>query len=455
MKINNLGVLKKTEIELSQVLIFTGENNSGKTYTSYLLYGLFSAIKEFEKQSLLLKQEIGQLFHSDSRKVIIKKEELKTRLYKLIKNFFQKNIKDIAVQNFKISEEEFSNLIVEVSNADLDFFIGEFYSNSINTKISIDDIEINIFSDSSNIEISINSTETKFSDFLESILIKTITDKLVVIPSTFYFPAERNGINVFKNELNENRLKTFDNLTQLIQYSSLKNKKEKEKMRHQLFQQNMELLFEDSGEKLYPKPISDYITFLNSIKPTIRDKNSIAEFIRNDILSGKFEIDEKTNQVYFRQKYGKTSYKRKVIPFHVLSSSIKSLFGLDYYLDNVGRKGDVLIIDEPELSLHPENQIRLANALADIAKSGIKIILSTHSDILVRTLSNIVLENKIKNNEGISTKNVNLYNFGNGNVKEYKDITDLQYFDNFDSTIFKLQNHYNDLLDEYYSTIKN
>lgn len=455
MKINNLGVLKKTEIKLSQVLIFTGENNSGKTYTSYLLYGLFSAIKEFEKQSLLLKQEIGQLFHSDSRKVIIKKEELKTRLYKLIKNFFQKNIKDIAVQNFKISEEEFSNLIVEVSNADLDFFIGEFYSNSINTKISIDDIEINIFSDSSNIEISINSTETKFSDFLESILIKTITDKLVVIPSTFYFPAERNGINVFKNELNENRLKTFDNLTQLIQYSSLKNKKEKEKMRHQLFQQNMELLFEDSGEKLYPKPISDYITFLNSIKPTIRDKNSIAEFIRNDILSGKFEIDEKTNQVYFRQKYGKTNYKRKVIPFHVLSSSIKSLFGLDYYLDNVGRKGDVLIIDEPELSLHPENQIRLANALADIAKSGIKIILSTHSDILVRTLSNIVLENKIKNNEGISTKNVNLYNFGNGNVKEYKDITDLQYFDNFDSTIFKLQNHYNDLLDEYYSTIKN
>lgn len=451
MKINDLGVLKEINLELKSLLIFTGENNSGKTYTSYLLYGLFSALRDFEKRKLLLPDEINQLFYSDSKKIVISKIDLKERYYRLVKEFVQKNIKDIAVQNFKINEDMFSELGVGLSNSDIDFFLGRNIFYERNRILSHNGISITISSKEDCIEIFVDSTEIQLNEVLEAILVISITEKLIKVPSTFYFPAERNGINVFKNELNENRLKEFDNLTQLIQYSSLKNRKEKEKMKRQLFQRNMELLFEDRKENLYPKPISDYINFLNSIKTKFETKNEVAEFIRNEILAGKFEIDEKTNQVFFRQKHGKRSYKRKVIPFHVLSSSIKSLYGLDYYLDNIGKEGDILIIDEPELSLHPENQIKLAKVFESIIKSGIKIILSTHSDLLVRALSNIVLENKINSEQGVSASDVNLYNFYSGKVQEYSDITDLQYFDNFDTTVYKLQERYNVLLEEYYS----
>jgi hypothetical protein len=79
--------------------------------------------------------------------------------------------------------------------------------------------------------------------------------------------------------------------------------------------------------------------------------NFIADYIRNEILKGKFEIDESDNSVTFRHKYGRSKYRKDSFPFHIVSSSIKSLYGLDYYIDFVGNPGDILIIDEPELSL--------------------------------------------------------------------------------------------------------
>jgi len=44
MKINikNLGIIKNAEIDLSKdLIVFTGYNNTGKTYLNYLLYGLY------------------------------------------------------------------------------------------------------------------------------------------------------------------------------------------------------------------------------------------------------------------------------------------------------------------------------------------------------------------------------------------------------------------------------
>ena len=42
MKIKKLGVINNIEFKLNELTVFTGNNNSGKTYTSYL-------IKELEK----------------------------------------------------------------------------------------------------------------------------------------------------------------------------------------------------------------------------------------------------------------------------------------------------------------------------------------------------------------------------------------------------------------------
>ena len=57
-------------------------------------------------------------------------------------------------------------------------------------------------------------------------------------------------------------------------------------------------------------------------------------------------------------------------------------------------KGDLLIIDEPELNLHPENQRRVARLLARLVNLGIKIFITTHSDYIIKELNTLIMLNQ-------------------------------------------------------------
>ena len=77
------------------------------------------------------------------------------------------------------------------------------------------------------------------------------------------------------------------------------------------------------------------------------------------------------------------------------SSSVRSLVDLFIYLKHVAKKGDLLMIDEPELNLHPDNQRKLMQLFAQLNNVGIKIYVTTHSDYFVKELNNIILMQSI------------------------------------------------------------
>src|SRR5262249_53765555 len=84
------------------------------------------------------------------------------------------------------------------------------------------------------------------------------------------------------------------------------------------------------------------------------------------------------------------------LDMNVSSSSVKALAGLSLYLRRLAQNGDFLIIDEPELNLHPHNQRQVARLLARLARSGIKVLISTHSDYVVRELNNLSMLSRDK-----------------------------------------------------------
>jgi recombinational DNA repair ATPase RecF len=58
-EVKNLGNLKEARIDLSKKLIvFTGQNNTGKTYLSYAIYGLLSQTSPNKFTNDLLKYTI-------------------------------------------------------------------------------------------------------------------------------------------------------------------------------------------------------------------------------------------------------------------------------------------------------------------------------------------------------------------------------------------------------------
>ena len=54
------------------------------------------------------------------------------------------------------------------------------------------------------------------------------------------------------------------------------------------------------------------------------------------------------------------------------------------------------MVDEPELSLHPENQRRIARLFARLANLGVKVFITTHSDYIVKELNTLIMLNHDK-----------------------------------------------------------
>lgn len=72
-------------------------------------------------------------------------------------------------------------------------------------------------------------------------------------------------------------------------------------------------------------------------------------------------------------------------------------------------EGSLLIIEQPELHLHPLAQTRLANVISEAAKQGKRFIIETHSEHFIRGLQLAISENRIDKSLGISKDNINFY----------------------------------------------
>ena len=62
----------------------------------------------------------------------------------------------------------------------------------------------------------------------------------------------------------------------------------------------------------------------------------------------------------------------------------------------------MLIIDEPEIGLHPDNQILLIRILAKMINKGLRLLISTHSDYIIRELNNLIMLSTANSNAKIS-----------------------------------------------------
>ena len=111
----------------------------------------------------------------------------------------------------------------------------------------------------------------------------------------------------------------------------------------------------------------------------------MAAWLQKEVLRVKYKVD----------RYGDISIaplrSKTELGLHLGSSTAKTFFGLWSYLNHLAQPGDCLMIDEPELNLHPLNQRNIARLLAELVNRGIRVVVSTHSDYMVREWGNLVM----------------------------------------------------------------
>ncbi len=74
----------------------------------------------------------------------------------------------------------------------------------------------------------------------------------------------------------------------------------------------------------------------------------------------------------------------------------------------VAEPGQLVYIEQPEIHLHPRAQAALADILADAANRGVKVVIETHSELLILAIQSLVAEEKL------STDKVKLHWFTRG-----------------------------------------
>ena len=114
----------------------------------------------------------------------------------------------------------------------------------------------------------------------------------------------------------------------------------------------------------------------------------VAKSIEDRILSGAIQTNRSDADYpsFFFQPRG----WKELLPLMNSSSMVSEIAPIVLYLRQVVAIGNVLIIEEPESHLHPAMQVELVRQLAAVVKSGVRIILTTHSEWVLEALANLV-----------------------------------------------------------------
>ena len=377
VKLKNIGILKQAEFSLGDLTIICGENNTGKTYAAYALYGFLRS------------------WH-DLIRIPISDHQVHTLLTDGYLNIELTQYVKKADQILAEACKRYSEKLYSVFAAPKDYFSNcEFHIEPSTIHIPKRGVLDRIISQ--NEQFLISSRKERNGELIftltiggqegkkiDPILVKdrmsSIINRVVFsncFPRNLILSVERTGVTVFQKELDFARNRLLEEMTRVDQNDDLR-----------------ELLLK--SYKDYPWPVRDNIDFTRRLEEIAKNKSFIAkehpEILDDfaDIVGGTYAITQ-NDQLYYIPKG--TRLKLTMVES---SSSARALLDLSFYLNCIAEKGDLLMIDEPELSLHPENQRRIARLFARLVNLGVKVFITTHSDYIIKELNTLIMLNHDK-----------------------------------------------------------
>lgn len=413
IELKNIALIEEGNLELKGITLIADENDSGKSTIGKTLFTTLTTLNNFEREFLTnLSQRIKTL-HFTLREVI--DERLENELRRIVDQAFLKKIKkftekldnfskkidmiikiEINEKYFKDLENTFFELIedVDILKKELETYIEkknvesdsilvpdilflvngltnlltfksifnyekvklssfqrafdrEFENNINNVFLNKEKSSVILNENGDSIKISINNDKVFSVDFTYGKIKKESRALYIESPLILDYIDElsRTSVSIFDNE---NRYFFDKNYKIKVLKNALKNEKKIDIVDTVL---GKEELYKDLLEKIHK------------------------------IILGEFEYN-KSNKDFIYRKQGYTFDKKNV------ATGIKSFGIIEILLKNKQLdENTILIIDEPEVHLHPKWQIKYAEILILISKElGVKILLNSHSPYLIRAM---------------------------------------------------------------------
>lgn len=378
-KFEKLGLLDEAELELADLTIICGENNTGKTYATYAVYGFLRSWRRLLRAELmpLIKaadSALEQSYQFDLKEIFSEKlnaylEAISKRYVKQLPDVFAANsvyfenaqIKVTISENVDFTQTAFERPIKSGPDGKVLATISKEKGSDV-LKVLIADDGLDIW-----------ALSEFFSDAIAEIVFSPY------LPNTFIASAERTGAAIFLKELDFARTGMVEALRTLDAKELQKNPF--------LLHQRMQ-----AGSDSYAWPVRDNVDFIRQLEDFDKDIGQLATenpallTSFDGLIGGSYKVIKDRGLVYKPKGNGKPSFS-----MGESSSCVRALLDIGFYLRCKAKAGDVFIIDEPELNLHPKNQRALARLIARMVNAGIKVFVTTHSDYLVKEFNTLIM----------------------------------------------------------------
>ncbi len=390
LSVKNFGPINEAEINISPLTIFVGKNSSGKSFLSSLIHSLsnpfnhnthrFPAhslnyliknnpelLKDFEdkfEDYLKSKPSFADESFSYSLNDFIKliDKGFGKCYVKLIENELKNNWKtninnlnrmkqypfELKYNGITFVNENGKLIIPNFSDKIGNLFKAINFINPIGVKISTDEKYIHINLDYSLWMKMYGDDETiSLAQLIYVLVVNKLIKKLQI--NSYYIPVDGKIFNDFNSFVADKVNGSIDSST--IEKEFLTN-----------------------------------LLKVNEATPEGYFYNLACE-LENEINKGEIQIktgDLKDEIVFI-------DYKNNMeFDLNLVSSSVHELIPIIIYLKYYLNKGDILIIEEIENHLHPENQLILVKYLVKALNQGLNIILTTHSDYILEKFNNLI-----------------------------------------------------------------
>jgi len=411
IEIKDFGPISDGKITLKPLTLFIGPNNSGKSYAAMLIHSIFESYtsafprglppfmrmrffarsKYFDSSHLLkefptLKEQISNL--KENREVDILQQFIEKLVNKIFKEIYEKRLIDEIVRSYACPLNELIRIGKRMFELEINFNsyrarltyqkdkvrIKEFPQMDIKIKLKV------IESSRPTIEVEENENEIliKLGGLLEEkeerkfipfpvidIILDVCASKILenIAMPCYYLPAARSGILQGHKALAASIVKKAP-------YVGI---------------ERLEI-------PKFSGVVSDFISSVLTLPDEKGPFYKLAQDFEKELIKG--EIVVRTLDEYLPPEI-KYSFQDSEIPLHRASSTVSELAPLFLYLKYSIEPNSILIIEEPEAHLHPENQRILAKFLIKIIRKGVNIIITTHSEFLLEQLSSFILLSKV------------------------------------------------------------
>lgn len=374
VKVSGYGKIESAEIEAAPLTLFVGDNNSGKSYLMSLLWGIRNLgteqlyggrcdpATEAEDRLLCWVKEQVETARKQGKHTVLASEigrELQIVLQERVNRNKDKFVKAI----FNSADVKIEKLQINLTGLEKNSFVFSMERSRGKATMYLGMGKKTIGMPLSQFE----QISGELEDSLYWILIEEIFDFLIKEEGRFfwiptgniYLPAARTGFMLTKDIINKaGREATFNIGLEAETYAP------------------------------FVRPINQFLDVINDLTLDSEGSNNFAEvvkYLESGMADGIVEMSSMPNKEVTYVPNGKNAR----MPLRTVSAVVTELSPLILILKHKKRV-DALFYEEPEMCLHPQLQQKMARVLCQLVNAGVQMNVTTHSDIILQHINNML-----------------------------------------------------------------